>query len=81
MAGDAAPQATDQLPCVEAAMDLPVVVDSDDDEMFSHELEQVRSILEEAILETLSMPLKNRSRLPRKPLSFAQAKSGCSEGS
>ncbi|CAG5054424.1 unnamed protein product [Parnassius apollo] len=68
-AGDAAPQATDQLPRVEAAMDLPVVVDSDDDEMVSHELEQMRSILEEAILETRSMPLENRPRLPRIPLS------------
>ncbi|CAG5021030.1 unnamed protein product [Parnassius apollo] len=68
-AGDAAPQATDQLPRVEAAMDLPVVGDSDDDEMVSHELEQMRSILEEAILETRSMPLENRPRLPRIPLS------------
>ncbi|CAG5023767.1 unnamed protein product [Parnassius apollo] len=68
-AGDAASQATDQLPRVEAAMDLPVVVDSDDDEMVSHELEQMRSILEEAILETRSMPLENRPRLPRIPLS------------
>ncbi|CAG5015119.1 unnamed protein product [Parnassius apollo] len=68
-AGDAAPQATDQLPRVEAAMDLPVVVDSDDDEMVSHELEQMRSILEEAILETRTMPLENRPRLPRIPLS------------
>ncbi|CAG4980690.1 unnamed protein product [Parnassius apollo] len=68
-AGDAAPQATDQLPRVEAVMDLPVVVESDDDEMISHELEQMRSILEEAILETRSMPLENRPRLPRTPLS------------
>ncbi|CAG4952871.1 unnamed protein product [Parnassius apollo] len=68
-AGDEAPQATDQLPRVEAAMDLPVVGDSDDDEMVSHELEQMRSILEQAILETRSMPLENRPRLPRIPLS------------
>ncbi|CAG4978168.1 unnamed protein product [Parnassius apollo] len=68
-AGDEDPQATDQLPRVEAAMDLPVVVDSDDDEMVSHELEQMRSILEEAILETRSTPLENRPRLPRIPLS------------
>ncbi|CAG5048147.1 unnamed protein product [Parnassius apollo] len=68
-AGDEAPQATDQLPRVEAAMDLPVVGDSDDDEMVSHELEQMRSILEEAILETRSMPLENRPRLLRIPLS------------
>ncbi|CAG5015590.1 unnamed protein product [Parnassius apollo] len=32
-------------------MDLPVVVDSNEDEIVSHELEQMRSILEEAILE------------------------------
>ncbi|CAG5051298.1 unnamed protein product [Parnassius apollo] len=38
-AGDEAPQATDQLPRVEAAMDLPVVGDSDDDEMVSYKLE------------------------------------------
>ncbi|CAG5036694.1 unnamed protein product [Parnassius apollo] len=69
MAGDAAPQTTDQHPRVEAAIDLPVVVDSHDDEMVSNELEQMRSILEEAILETRSMPLENRPRLPRIPLS------------
>ncbi|CAG4985983.1 unnamed protein product [Parnassius apollo] len=69
MTGDAASQATDQYPRVEAAMDLPVVVDSDDDEMISHELGQLRSILEEAILKTRSMPLNNRPRLPRIPLS------------
>ncbi|CAG5033423.1 unnamed protein product [Parnassius apollo] len=68
-AEDAAPQATDQHPRVEAAMDLPVGFDSDDDEMVSHELEQMRSILVEAILETRSMPLENRPRLPRIPLS------------
>ncbi|CAG4978233.1 unnamed protein product [Parnassius apollo] len=50
MVGDATPQATDQYPHVEAATDLPVVVDSNDDEIVSHELEQMRSILEEAIL-------------------------------
>ncbi|CAG5058837.1 unnamed protein product [Parnassius apollo] len=44
MTGDAAPQATNQHPCVEAAMAFPVVVDSDDDEMVSHELEKIRSI-------------------------------------
>ncbi|CAG5039369.1 unnamed protein product [Parnassius apollo] len=65
MARDAALQVTDQHPHMEAIMDLPVLVDSDDDEMVSHELEQMRSILEEAILETLSMPFKNPLRLPR----------------
>ncbi|CAG4983988.1 unnamed protein product [Parnassius apollo] len=69
MVGDAAPQATNQHPRVEAAMDLPVVVDSDDDDTVSHELWQMRSILEEAVLETRSMPLNNRPRLPRIPLS------------
>ncbi|CAG5050477.1 unnamed protein product [Parnassius apollo] len=69
MAGDVAPKATDQHPCVEATMNLPVVVDSDDDEMVSHELEQMRSILEKAILETRSIPLENRPQLPRIPLS------------
>ncbi|CAG4990723.1 unnamed protein product [Parnassius apollo] len=67
MAGDAAPQATDQHPRVEAAMDFPVVVNSDDDEMVSHELGQMRSILEEAILETRSMPLNNRPDFPEYP--------------
>ncbi|CAG5036369.1 unnamed protein product [Parnassius apollo] len=50
-------------------MDLPVVVDSNEDEIVSHEIEQIRSILEEAILETRSTPLENRPRLPRIPLS------------
>ncbi|CAG4939361.1 unnamed protein product [Parnassius apollo] len=50
-------------------MDLPVVVDSNDDEIVSHELEQMRIILDEAILETRSIPLENRPRLPRIPLS------------
>ncbi|CAG5024411.1 unnamed protein product [Parnassius apollo] len=63
MAGDVAPHATDQHQHVEAAMDLPVVVNSDEDEIVSHELEQMRSILEEVILETRSLPLENR--LPR----------------
>ncbi|CAG4936192.1 unnamed protein product [Parnassius apollo] len=50
-------------------MDLPVVVDSDDDEMVSHKLEQMRSILEDSILKTRSMPLENRPQLSRIPLS------------
>ncbi|CAG4939930.1 unnamed protein product [Parnassius apollo] len=37
--------------------------------MVSHELEQMRSLSEEAILEMPSMPLENRPRLPRMPLS------------
>ncbi|CAG5007684.1 unnamed protein product [Parnassius apollo] len=79
MAADAAPHSTDQHPHVDAAMDLPVVVDSTDDEIVSHELEQMRSILEEAILETRSTPLENRPRLP--PHTPKQANSGCREGS
>ncbi|CAG5058132.1 unnamed protein product [Parnassius apollo] len=68
MAGDAAAHPTDQHPHVEAAMDPPVVVDSNNDEIVSHELEQMRSILEEAILET-RFDLENRPQLPRIPLS------------
>ncbi|CAG5042426.1 unnamed protein product [Parnassius apollo] len=60
MAGDAAPQVTNQHLGVEAAMYLSIVVDSDDDEMISHELEEMRNILEEAILEMRSMSLENR---------------------
>ncbi|CAG4964377.1 unnamed protein product [Parnassius apollo] len=41
----------------------------DDDGIVSHELEQMRSILEESMLETRTMPLENRPRLPRIPLS------------
>ncbi|CAG5018221.1 unnamed protein product [Parnassius apollo] len=48
-------------------MTFPVVVDSDENEIVSLQLEQIRSILEEAILETRSMPLENRPRLPRIP--------------
>ncbi|CAG4987831.1 unnamed protein product [Parnassius apollo] len=69
MAGDAAPQPTEHHPRVEAAKDHPVMVDSDDDEMVSQELEQMRSTLEEAIVETRSTPLENRTRLPRIALS------------
>ncbi|CAG4958569.1 unnamed protein product [Parnassius apollo] len=60
LAGDAAPQAINQHPDVEVTMDLPVVVDSHDDEIVSQELEQMRSILEDAISKTRSKPLKNR---------------------
>ncbi|CAG4949543.1 unnamed protein product [Parnassius apollo] len=54
---------------VDAAVNIPFVVDSDDDGIVPHELEKVRSILEESMLETRSMPLENRPRLPRIPLS------------
>ncbi|CAG5004880.1 unnamed protein product [Parnassius apollo] len=65
MAEDAAPQAIDQHPHVKAAMYLPILVGSDDDEIIFHELEKMRSILEEAILQTRSMPFENRPQLPR----------------
>ncbi|CAK1595297.1 unnamed protein product [Parnassius mnemosyne] len=68
-AGDAAVQATDQQPHIEGAMDLPALVDSGDDGKVTQELEQMRSKLEEAIVETRSTPLENRPRLPRIPLS------------
>ncbi|CAG5045492.1 unnamed protein product [Parnassius apollo] len=42
------------------------LVDSDDDGKF--ELEKMRSILEESMLETRSMPPENRPRLPRIPV-------------
>ncbi|CAG5023157.1 unnamed protein product [Parnassius apollo] len=66
-------------PHVEAAVNIPFVANSDDDEIVSHELEKMRSILEEAILETRSTPLENRPRLP--PHTLKQAKSGCRAGS
>ncbi|CAG5022995.1 unnamed protein product [Parnassius apollo] len=50
-------------------VNIPFVVDLNDDGIVSHELEKMRSILEESMLETRSMPLENRPRLPRIPLS------------
>ncbi|CAG4956527.1 unnamed protein product [Parnassius apollo] len=41
----------------------------DDDGIVYHELEKMRSILEESMLETRTMPLENRPRLSRIPLS------------
>ncbi|CAG5038166.1 unnamed protein product [Parnassius apollo] len=55
---------------MDAAVNIPFVVDSDDDGIVPHELEKMRSILEESMLETRSMPLENRQRLPRIPLSM-----------
>ncbi|CAG5050391.1 unnamed protein product [Parnassius apollo] len=80
MDGNAAPQVTDQHSHVESVMDLPDVVDLNDDEMVSHELEQMRSILEEANLETRSMPHENRPQLFRIAI-HKQPKLGCREGS
>ncbi|CAG5006746.1 unnamed protein product [Parnassius apollo] len=68
-AGNAAPLIAQQTANVDAAVNIPFVVDSDDDEIVPHELEKMRSILEESMLETRSMPLENRPRLPRIPLS------------
>ncbi|CAG4994925.1 unnamed protein product [Parnassius apollo] len=68
-AGNTAPLIAQQTANVDAAVNIPFVVDSDDDGIVPHELEKMRSILEESMLETRSMPLENRPRLPRTPLS------------
>ncbi|CAG5052110.1 unnamed protein product [Parnassius apollo] len=66
-AEDAAPQLAEQTANVDAAVNTPVVVDSNDDGTVAQELEleQMRSTLEEAIVETRSTTLENRPRLPR----------------
>ncbi|CAG4986768.1 unnamed protein product [Parnassius apollo] len=65
-AEDAAPQLAEQTANVDAAVNTPVVLDSNDDVTVAQELEleQMRSTLEDAIVETRSTPLKNRQRLP-----------------
>ncbi|CAG5046541.1 unnamed protein product [Parnassius apollo] len=68
-AGNAAPLIAQQTANMDAAVNIPFVVDSDDDGIVPHELEKMRSILEESMLETRSIPLENRPRLPRIPLS------------
>ncbi|CAG5054663.1 unnamed protein product [Parnassius apollo] len=68
-AGNAAPLIAQQTANVDAAVNIPFVVDSDDDGIVPHEIEKMRSILEESMLETRSTPLENRPRLPRIPLS------------
>ncbi|CAG4984471.1 unnamed protein product [Parnassius apollo] len=70
-AEDAAPQLAEQPENVDAAVNTPVVVDSHDDGTVAQELEpeQMRSTLDEAILETRGTPLENRPRLPRIALS------------
>ncbi|CAG5019779.1 unnamed protein product [Parnassius apollo] len=77
----AVPQVAEQPAHVDAAVNTPVVADSNDDGTFIQELEieQMRSTLEEAIMETRSTPLENRPRLP--PQSPKQAESGCRESS
>ncbi|CAG4973343.1 unnamed protein product [Parnassius apollo] len=61
---NAAPLIAQQTANVDAAVNIPFVVDSDVDGIVPHELEKMRSILEESMLEMRSMPLKNRPRLP-----------------
>ncbi|CAG5019787.1 unnamed protein product [Parnassius apollo] len=68
-AGNAAPLDAQQTAYVDAAVNIPFVANSDDDGIVSHKLEKMRSILEESMLEIRSMPLENRPRLPRIPLS------------
>ncbi|CAG5059701.1 unnamed protein product [Parnassius apollo] len=67
----AVPQVAEQPAQVNAVVNTPVVADSNDDGTVTQELEkeQMRSTLEEAIVETRSMPLENRPRLPRIALS------------
>ncbi|CAG5031343.1 unnamed protein product [Parnassius apollo] len=81
-AEEAAPQLAEQTANVDAVVNTPVVVDSNDDGTVAQELEleQMRSTLEEAIVETRSTPLENRPRIPF-PHSPKQAESGCREGS
>ncbi|CAG4949081.1 unnamed protein product [Parnassius apollo] len=66
-AEDAAPQLAEQPANMDAAVNTPVLVDSNDDGTVAQELEleQKRSTLDEAILETRSTPLENRPRLSR----------------
>ncbi|CAG4935357.1 unnamed protein product [Parnassius apollo] len=70
-AEDAAPQLAEQTANLDAAVNTPDVVDSNDNGTVALELEleQMRSTLEEAIVETRSTPLENRPRLPRLALS------------
>ncbi|CAG4971980.1 unnamed protein product [Parnassius apollo] len=70
-AEDAAPQLAEQTANLDAAVNTPVVVDSNDDGTIAQELEleQMRSTLGEAIVETRSMSLENQPRLPRIALS------------
>ncbi|CAG4983975.1 unnamed protein product [Parnassius apollo] len=67
----AAPQLAEHPANVDAAVNIPVLVDSKDDGTVAQELEleKMRSTLDEAILETRSTPLENRSRLTRIALS------------
>ncbi|CAG5029533.1 unnamed protein product [Parnassius apollo] len=66
-AEDVMPQVAEQPAHVDTAVNTPVVADSNDDGTFAQEpeIEQMRSTLEEAIVETRSTPLENRPRHPR----------------
>ncbi|CAG5034630.1 unnamed protein product [Parnassius apollo] len=68
-AGNAAPLIAQQTANLDAAVNIPFVVDLDDDGIVPRELEKMRSILEELMLETRSMLLENRPRIPRIPIS------------
>ncbi|CAG5027490.1 unnamed protein product [Parnassius apollo] len=70
-AEDAPPQIVVQPANVDAAVNTPVVVDSNDDGRVAQELElkRMRSTLKEAIVETRSTPLENQTRLPHIALS------------
>ncbi|CAG4979048.1 unnamed protein product [Parnassius apollo] len=50
---------------LDVAVNISVVVDSDDDGIVSYEVEQMKSILKEAISETRTTSLENRPRLSR----------------
>ncbi|CAG5039940.1 unnamed protein product [Parnassius apollo] len=78
-AEDAAPQIVQQPANVDAAVNTPVVVESNDDGRVAQELEleHMRSTLEEAIVETRS----TRKSTATSPHSPKQAESGCREGS
>ncbi|CAG4957997.1 unnamed protein product [Parnassius apollo] len=67
-AGNAAPIVAQQTAYMDAAVNIPLVVDSDDDEIVSLELEKIMSILEESMLERAAC-LSKIDRLPRIPLS------------
>ncbi|CAG5049218.1 unnamed protein product [Parnassius apollo] len=60
-AEDAVPQVVEHPAHVDTAVNTPVVADSNDDGTFAQELEieQMRSTLEEAIMETRSTRLEN----------------------
>ncbi|CAG5007151.1 unnamed protein product [Parnassius apollo] len=59
-AEDAVPQVAEHPAHVDTAVNTPVVADSNDDGIFAQEreIEQMRSTLEEAIMETRSTPPK-----------------------